>query len=701
MHAPYLTDPASYYRNVRPLRFPRLLVAVLSADTAFQLPEPGGTEKMETNQPPRCDDNNVVAYIYPALGTEGHAGAALSIRINQKHPGYLPSKRRRPQALDLLHAPERSRADGGRGGARSSRLRGLYQGDFDQIPKTRFGLRTGRSGDAELPLASLPAVGFYHFALTFDDDYRLVIRDLGSTCGTAVIYGHTERGRWSKFDWIVGGSDFLEGVSPIIVKVSQLMQFRLVIPRHNVQSKSYRDKVDIFRAGTADPDHLLDLDRVGLSSRVRTEVPTGVQTPASQPATAVTVRKKLGQGSFAVVYCVWNVSSGEQHALKKPLKTSFDDAAWEREALIMDRIEHKHIVSLLNSRPGPAPWLHLEYMPEGSVDDQLEAGRFFSRYECKQILAQTSDALAYLHTLDPQVVHRDIKPSNILILYRRPEDIFVKFVDFGLSREGDNLTTICGTALYLAPEVYEASAIQREERGRYTALVDIWSLGVVVAQLRCGLPRHKEDQKGETTLGTGEDDLLSFVLQSMLCLGPDARKTAQDCHKVALRLLHSSNSGVSGGHCSDSLKNEASTIRPWEARKIDGEHTETGNGDPNIKSSSLSKYIFKNPQHVRSCIAPSPEIITVPVAQLVSQFDNPEDSLFWRSSFGDDSDESYGDGRGSSSASTVVIAYDAEPQDGGVGESAESVLGVATALETDDAKDAPLENEFREFSLLV
>jgi serine/threonine protein kinase len=120
-------------------------------------------------------------------------------------------------------------------------------------------------------------------------------------------------------------------------------------------------------------------------------------------------------------------------------------------------------------------------MPEGSVDDQLEAGRFFSRYECKQILAQTSDALAYLHTLDPQIVHRDIKPSNILILYRRPDDIFVKFANFSLSREGDDLMTICGTALYLAPEVHEASAIRPGERGRYTAFVDIWSLGVVVA----------------------------------------------------------------------------------------------------------------------------------------------------------------------------------------------------------------------------
>jgi hypothetical protein len=80
----------------------------------------------------------------------------------------------------------------------------------------------------------------------------------------------------------------------------------------------------------------------------------------------------------------------------------------------------------------------------------------------------------------------------------------------------------------------------------------------------------------------------------MLCLGPNARKTAEDCRKEALRLLQSSNSGVSGGHCSDSLKNEASTIRPWEAQKIDGENTETGNSDPNIRGSSLSKYIIRN-----------------------------------------------------------------------------------------------------------
>jgi hypothetical protein len=53
------------------------------------------------------DDDNVVAYIYPAVGTEGHDGAGFSIRMNQntRDTEYLPSKRRPPQALDLLLAP--------------------------------------------------------------------------------------------------------------------------------------------------------------------------------------------------------------------------------------------------------------------------------------------------------------------------------------------------------------------------------------------------------------------------------------------------------------------------------------------------------------------------------------------------------------------------------------------------------------------
>ncbi len=337
------------------------------------------------------------------------------------------------------------------------------------------------------------------------------------------------------------------------------------------------------------------------------------------------------------------------------------------------------------------------------MGDHLQAGRCFSHYECKQILAQTLEGLAYLHTLDPQIVHRDVKPNNILILYRRPDAILVKFADFGLSREGDNLKSICGTALYLAPEVYEADALRREERAAYTALVDIWSLGVVLAELLCGLPKHGGQQstgvewcksvrqRVETMLEPEGDDLLLFVLESMLCLRPDARKTATDCLKAASVLLdraQESNSRVSGGNFSDNLDNEASTIRPGEARNIDSEITEMGNGGASIGSSSLSTYIISDPQrHVRSCNAPSPEATSVHVGQLLSKFGNHEDILFYESSFGEDSDGRDDGGGESGLASTIVTAHGIKPQDEAVEGSPRPVLGFAAPPETDDVGD--------------
>ncbi len=298
------------------------------------------------------DDDNVVAYIYPALGTSGYRGAVHCIEDNTANPGYLPPTRRGPQIPETQHRgppdifARREREatvdeeDEDEEEHDDLRYEACIKVTFDHIPKTTFGLRAGRSDLAELRLVKLPGVGFLHFALTFDKKYRLVVRDLGSKCGTTVIYDRLERARMSHFDWIVGGSDFLEGVSRIIVKVAKSVQFQLVVPRHDVGSETYRAKVDRFRAGTADTDQLLDLGCVGLLSRVKTELPSGVQTPSSRAAKDVTVRKEIGHGTFAVVYRVWNVSTGEQCARKIPKGNTFDAGAWERETLIMDRIDH-------------------------------------------------------------------------------------------------------------------------------------------------------------------------------------------------------------------------------------------------------------------------------------------------------------------------------------------------------------------------
>lgn len=245
----------------------------------------------EKNNDGDDNDDNVLAYIYPAIGTPGYLEAARSIKTNRDSPLYLAPRRRRPQVEESRHERESTVGEDEDEGPLHDDLEyeACFRVTFDYIPKTRRGLRAGRGGDAEFRLRNLQGVSAYHFALTFDADYYLIVQDLGSTCGTTVMYDGMERGRWRSFPWIVGGSDFLQKVKSIVVKVSQFLQFRLVVPRHDAASKSYRDKVDRFRAGTTDGEPVLDLGRLGPLSRVDTTDPSGAQTPASGPGKPVTV----------------------------------------------------------------------------------------------------------------------------------------------------------------------------------------------------------------------------------------------------------------------------------------------------------------------------------------------------------------------------------------------------------------------------
>lgn len=321
-------------------------------------------------------------------------------------------------------------------------------------------------------------------------------------------------------------------------------------------------------------------------------------------------------------------------------------------------------------------------MPEGSISDHLHASKSFDERECKQILAQSSDALAYLHSQDPQIVHRDVKPKNILILRRRPDDLFIKFADFGISREGDTLKTFCGTYAYLAPEVYEGKSTTRRRRPTYTALVDVWSLGVVLARLLCGLPKQEEidenmgvewcesiRERVERALRQSHrqgrrQGLLSFVLESMLRLDPDDRETAAGCHKEALRLLFDSNTDPE----SDNDRGEADGHHQHQQSDTEASTILAGKADGSL--SSLSRYIIHTDELLgrrrdRSCRAPSPEtVVPLHAGQLLEKLRNPQDSLFCKSSFGEASDSDSGSDCSTSAPATVMIARDAvvEPQ---------------------------------------
>nr|QBX89142.1 autophagy related protein ATG1C [Bombyx mori] len=86
------------------------------------------------------------------------------------------------------------------------------------------------------------------------------------------------------------------------------------------------------------------------------------------------------------------------------------------------------------------------------------------------------------------IVHRDLKPQNILLTHSilpprtpHPSDITLKIADFGFARfleEGNMAVTLCGSPMYMAPEVIMSL--------KYDAKADLWSLGTIVYQCLTG-----------------------------------------------------------------------------------------------------------------------------------------------------------------------------------------------------------------------
>ena len=104
----------------------------------------------------------------------------------------------------------------------------------------------------------------------------------------------------------------------------------------------------------------------------------------------------------------------------------------------------------------------------------------FNEREAAEIMKDMCKAVKFLH--DMNIVHRDLKPENFLYSTKDKNSV-LKLTDFGFAKETalfDSLQTPCYTPYYVAPEVLGPE--------KYDKSCDIWSLGVIMYILLCGLP---------------------------------------------------------------------------------------------------------------------------------------------------------------------------------------------------------------------
>lgn len=146
------------------------------------------------------------------------------------------------------------------------------------------------------------------------------------------------------------------------------------------------------------------------------------------------------------------------------------------EAKIMRKLNHPCVVEMVDIMETPeSMFLTFELMAGGDLLNRIQKNSFIPENLTKLIFYQICHAIKYLH--DRKITHRDIKPDNILLATEDNETL-VKVTDFGLSKlvqSNTAMRTLCGTPLYVAPEILVTNG-----NGVYTQKVDVWSLGVVL-----------------------------------------------------------------------------------------------------------------------------------------------------------------------------------------------------------------------------
>uniref|UniRef100_A0A3B5ASC6 Homeodomain-interacting protein kinase 1-like n=1 Tax=Stegastes partitus TaxID=144197 RepID=A0A3B5ASC6_9TELE len=126
--------------------------------------------------------------------------------------------------------------------------------------------------------------------------------------------------------------------------------------------------------------------------------------------------------------------------------------------------------------------------------------------DMRPVLYQMATALSHLQSIN--IIHADVKPVNIMVVNRHQTPLQVKLIDFGVARIGSTVQQgdWMGTLSYSAPEMLLGVP--------YNECVDMWALGLVMAEVAVGCPLYPGDTDYDVftsivqTQGQPPDDVL-------------------------------------------------------------------------------------------------------------------------------------------------------------------------------------------------
>ena len=218
-------------------------------------------------------------------------------------------------------------------------------------------------------------------------------------------------------------------------------------------------------------------------------VVNGAQILKNQPKANITEKyvlgRELGRGEFGITYLCTDKETQDVFASKsiskKKLRTAVDVEDVRREVAIMHHLpEHPNIVTLKGAyEDDHAVHLVMELCEGGELFDRIIARGHYTERGAAAVTRTIVEVVQVCHRHG--VMHRDLKPENFLFANKN-EDSPLKAIDFGLSvffKPGEKFSEIVGSPYYMAPEVLKRN---------YGPEVDVWSAGVILYILLCGVP---------------------------------------------------------------------------------------------------------------------------------------------------------------------------------------------------------------------
>lgn len=203
----------------------------------------------------------------------------------------------------------------------------------------------------------------------------------------------------------------------------------------------------------------------------------------------------------------------------------------QNEIFVLQHLKkHKNAITLFDFfQESTSIYLITECVLGGELFDRIASKEVYTEIEARNTCRSLLSVLAHLDLYN--IVHRDLKPENVLLV-SKDDDADIKLIDFGFAKmmkDGQYLTTQCGTPTYVSPEILNGIP--------YGTKSDMWSFGVIMYTVLFGYPPFlAQDQRklfemikgGIVEYDDGISSEAKSLLMGLLNIDPKRRLSASE-----------------------------------------------------------------------------------------------------------------------------------------------------------------------------